>query len=604
MKQLVQKILVLMTVLPIGSAMSKAEDFSSGGIYYKIKSSTNNTVEVTYRGKSYDSYANEYSGSVIIPETVTYSGKTYSVTSIGGAAFYGCSGLTNITIPNSVTSIVASTALAECSSLKFIIVNEGNPVYDSRDNCNAIIETATNTLVVGCKNTNIPNSVTNIGGYAFYKCSSLTSMTIGNSVTSIGEAAFRDCSALTSVTIPNSVTNIGGYAFYKCSSLTSMTIGNSVTSIGDEAFYGCSLPSVTIPNSVTSIGDYAFGCSSLTSVTIGNSVTEIGQSAFGNYSSLKFIIVNEGNPVYDSRDNCNAIIETATNALVLGCKNTNIPNSVASIGDYAFYGFSSLTSITIPNSVTNIGESAFCHCSSLTSITIPNSVTNIGEWAFGNCSSLTSIIIPNSVTSIGQRAFAYSSSLSSVTILSSATIPYEAFYSCSSLTSVTIGNSVTNIGKSAFFGCSSLTSVTLPAGVTSIGGNAFSGCSALEKLYIGSSVTSIGDNLLTGCPNLNTLSVGAKIPPTVNDLGLGGQQYFTVKLQVPEGSKAMYQFAEGWKKFFNIEEFDPTGIANFTPDAEEKNLPIYNLQGARMTEDKENLPTGIYIQGGKKIFIK
>ena len=129
--------------------------------------------------------------------------------------------------------------------------------------------------------------------------------------------------------------------------------------------------------------------------------------------------------------------------------------------------------------------------------------------------------------------------------------------------------------------------------------------SALEKLYIGTSVTSIADNLLTGCTNLNTLSVGARIPPTVNDLGLGSQQYFTVKLQVPEGSKTMYQFAEAWKKFFNIEEFDPaTGIADITPDAEDNNLPIYNLQGTRMTEEKENLPTGIYIQGGKKIFIK
>ncbi len=165
--------------------------------------------------------------------------------------------------------------------------------------------------------------------------------------------------------------------------------------------------------------------------------------------------------------------------------------------------------------------------------------------------------------------------------------------------------SVTSIGYSAFEGCSGLTSITIPNSVTSIGSSAFIGCSSLEELYISSSVTSIGDNLLAGCRNLNTLTVGAKIPPAVNDLGLGSQQYFTVKLQVPEGSKAMYQFADAWKKFFNIEEFDPaTGIADITPDAEDKNLPIYNLQGARMTADRENLPTGIYIQGGKKIFIK
>ena len=187
-------------------------------------------------------------------------------------------------------------------------------------------------------------------------------------------------------------------------------------------------------------------------------------------------------------------------------------------------------------------------------------MTSIGNWAFRDCHGLTSIAIPNSVTSIGN----------------------SAFRDCRGLTSIAIPNSVTSIGNSAFYGCRGLTSVT-----------------------IGNSVTSIGERAFTACANLNTLTVGAKIPPTVNNkLGLGSQQYGTVRLQVPEGSKAMYQSADEWKKFFNIEEFDPTGIADITLDAKDYNLPIYNLQGTRMTEDRENLPTGIYIQGGKKIFIK
>ena len=338
-----------------------------------------------------------------------------SMTSIDNWAFYGCSGLTSITIPNSVTSI-GDGAFRNCTGLTYIKVESGNEKYDSRNNCNAIIETSSNTLIAGCKNTIIPNSVTSIGNYSFSECNSLKSVTIPNSVTSIGGSAFLGCSGLTSVTIPNSVTSIGGAAFFGCSGLTAVTIGNSVTSIGGSAFYGCSgLTSVTIPNSVTSIGSGAFYyCSGLTSVTIPNSVTSIDEGAFSGCSGLTSIKVENGNEKYDSRNNCNAIIETSSNTLIAGCKNTIIPNSVTSIGNYAFYGCSGLTSVTIPNSVTSIGSFAFDGCKGLTSITIPNSLTSIGESAFRGCSGQTSVTIPNSVTSIGDGAFQHWRNLTTI----------------------------------------------------------------------------------------------------------------------------------------------------------------------------------------------
>ncbi len=315
-----------------------------------------------------------------------------SVTTIGICAFLECSGLTSVTIPNSVTSI-GDDAFSWCLGLTSMVVESGNTKYDSRNNCNAIIETATNTLISGCNNTIIPSSVTSIGDDAFFGCTGLTSVTIPNSVTSIGNNAFYFCSGLTSVAIPNSVTEIDYGAFWACSGLTSVTIPNSVISIGDCAFHGCS---------------------SLTSVTISNSVTEIGLGVFDGCIGLTSMVVESENTRYDSRNNCNAIIETATNTLICGCKNTIIPNSVTSIGGYAFFDCSSLTSVTIPNSVTSIGNSAFFDCSSLTSVTIPNSVTSVtltgkGAWYPKNnmpsINHIKTVNIGSGITSLGNFGF-------------------------------------------------------------------------------------------------------------------------------------------------------------------------------------------------------
>ncbi|MCH5307863.1 MAG: leucine-rich repeat domain-containing protein, partial [Prevotella sp.] len=333
----------------------EVENDDSVTIYYNfINDGTE--LEVTYRGEDYYD-SDRYTGNVAIPESATYNGTTYSVTSIGDHAFFYCWDLTSVTIGNNVTSIRDSAfsnckglisvtignnvntirvhAFSWCSSLTSITVADGNSVYDSRNNCNAIIETASNQLIAGCQNTTIPNDVT---------C--------------IGSSAFRGC--ITSLSIPNNVKHIEGYAFSDCTGLTEVTIPNSVTYIGGSAFSGC--------------------------------------------SGLTSIIVEDGNTVYDSRNNCNAIIETATNTLLTGCKNTTIPNDITSIESQAFM-YCELTSIIIPNNVTSIGINAFSGCKKMTSITIGNNVTSIGSSAFRDCTSLASITIPNSVTSIDYGAF-------------------------------------------------------------------------------------------------------------------------------------------------------------------------------------------------------
>ena len=192
MKQKLFGRLAAAAVLLLSAATATAHDFEVNGIFYNKNEDENNTASVTYKGSSYDAYANEYSGAVTIPSEVTYEGITYSVTSIDYRAFYNCSGLTSVVIPNSVTYI-GSSAFSCCSGLESITVESGNTVYDSRDNCNALIETATNNLLCGCKNTIIPNSVSSISRYAFFGCSGLTSVEIPNSVTEIGSYAFWGC---------------------------------------------------------------------------------------------------------------------------------------------------------------------------------------------------------------------------------------------------------------------------------------------------------------------------------------------------------------------------------------------------------------------------
>ena len=436
-----------------------------------------------------------------------------------------------------------------------------------------------------------------IGDDAFSYCSSLTSVTIPNSVTSIGSSAFYYCKGLTSVTIPNRVTSIEVGTFAHCSSLTSVTIPNSVTSIEVGTFAHCSsLTSVTIPNSVTSIGNKAFyNCNSLKTVINYSSLTiSKGSSDYGYVGYYADKVINapngsiEGDFVWAKIDGNNTLCVYIGYATELSLpENYKGENYV--IGDYAFYKCSSLTSVTIPNSVTSIGDYAFYYCRGLTSVTIPNRVTSIGSSAFYYCSSLTSVTIPNSVTSIG----------------------YQAFYG-SGLRYIHIPN-VNNIGSNLFSNCNELTKVSLNCKRVD---NFFGENKNINELILGNNVIGILDNTLSGCSGIKTIRLTNSIPPKVGANNFTSSHYQNATLYVPKGSLATYQAADVWKEFWEIVEFDATGIEGVNAndiaievtangitlsDADGKTVAIYSANGTRVANidsyvgEEITLDRGVYI---------
>ena len=473
-----------------------------------------------------------------------------SVTTIGYQAFQDCTSLTNITIPDSVTTIGAS-AFQGCISLENIKVDDDNQYFNDGNGSDCIIQTSNNTLIIGCKNTIIPNSVTTIGNYAFSSCTSLTGITIPNSVTTINIGAFYNCTGLTSITIPNSVTTISGNAFIGCIGLENIEVdddnqyfndGNGsdciIQTSNNTLIIGCK--NTIIPNSVTTIGDQAFqNCTGLTSITIPDSVITIGSQAFYGCTSLNELIIGSG-------------VTSIGNQAFSGCTSLTsitIPDSVTSIGINAFYGCTSLTSITIPDSVTTIGDQAFSGCTSLTSITIPGSVTTIGRGVFIDCISLNEVIIGSGVTSIGNQTFYGCTSLTSITIPDNVTtIGDHAFYNCTSLTEAIIGNGVTTIGDQAFYSCTSLTSITIPDSVTTIRSQAFRNCTSINEVIIGSGVTSIGTSAFYNCTGLKTITCLPTTPPTISSNTLPGTNIVD-NIYVPSTSVSAYQGASNWNAY-------------------------------------------------------
>jgi len=591
-----------------------AHDFEVDGIYYQITSGTNLKVRVTYEGSYYYIY-DEYKGSVIIPESVTYNGKTYSVTSIGDYAFSDCSGLTSVTIPNSVTRI-GDYAFSDCSGLTSVT---------------------------------IPNSVTRIGDYAFYDCSGLTSVTIGNSVTRIGNSAFEYCSGLTSVTIPNSVTIIGGEAFDGCENLRTV-INNSNLDIVKGSFnYGL-------------VGYYAYR------ILSGENINGYYFDENNGEYTLTGYWGDETNLVLPENYKGNAYsINNDAFYSCSGLTSVTIPNSVTSIGNWAFYKCSGLTSVTIPNSVTSIGEYAFSGCYFVAENFVNQSeLTNVNHWGANLCDeevrglvidddavvrcrpSVTIAVIPNSVTSIGN----------------------ETFYGCSGLTSVTIPNSVTSIGDRAFVGAELRTIVCLNSEVPAVGSDvygqvaynhatlyvpedtywdyAYNGWGkfihikeiamtdealASSKAYMiadakgcNYTVYDAGKDELVNVEYTFALdeenegacwtvmkeggesylyNIGAKKFAAMNEDGKLSLSDAPVNLDITTTESGLS--INGNARMFVLNDkvdVDVTAINGITADCiDDADVPVYNLQGMKM-QNADNLPAGIYIKNGKKYSVK
>ena len=559
---LLKKCLVVLALFfgLIGMTNLNAQEFTVGDLNYRIN---DDGVSVTVTGHVDGQSA---TGELIIPESVNYDGNDYPVTIIGEYAFDRCWGFTgSLNIPNSVT-IIGSAAFEYCGGF-------------------------TGSLMIS-------DNVTTIGDYAFLACSEFNGvLTIGNSVESIGCEAFAYCGMNNggwesiSVDYGNSyydsrdncnaiISTIDNILIFGCKHTI---IPNTIIEIGARAFDGCILMTLDIPNSVLTIDDYAFSHCTFTSITIPSSVIELGHNPFAGCHALSSIIVDEDNPVYDSRNNCNAIINTQTNELITGCFNTVMLEGITSIGISAFEGCTGLTGdLVIPNSVTTIGSAAFINCWNINgTLTIGNSVISIGDYAFYDCSSITG--------------------------------------------SLTIGNSVISIGDYAFCDCSSITgSLIIPNSVVSIGECAFHSCSGFDMLIIGNSVNNIGSYAFYGCIGLYEVISKATIPPILGFGEWNGSVFSDINcstLTVPCGCIQAYENSF-WHDFFttiiedcsDIAELDGN-LASVYPnptnsivkiEAENiQNISIYNMVGEMVFEsaasgdvfeyDFSNNESGIYL---------
>lgn len=623
MKDFTQKLIVAVFAL-CTSSVAMAQDFSVDGYYYYINE---DGVSVSFTQDQYQAWIDgvgTYTGDIVIPSEVTYEGTTYpvtcvldyaffqcydvtsvtmpnSITEIGDCAFYRCKNISSITIPASVTTIGRAIFL-ECDKLTSVVVEEGNTVYDSRDNCNAVVETATNKLTNGCNSSTIPDGIVTIGESAFHLCQYLPEIRIPDSVTEIEDWAFSACFGAKSLTVGKSLASIGNQGFYACGSMETITVDpkntnydsrdncnclvstedntivlgscnsfipQSIVAIGEAAFSNNEkLESIEIPNSVTNISWNAFEyCTSLKSIVFPASVEYIGYSVVTGCQSLESIVVEEGNPKYDSRDNCNAIIITESNLLMCGCKNTVIPNSVEIIGDEAFAYLPDLKSITIPNSVLKIWYGAFEY-TGLETVELPNSLIETSNAMFRGCESLRSVKLPESLTTLSQ----------------------STFEGCTALSWITVPSSMNFIGQYAFRGCTGLKTVVL------------------EAPYI----SKIMDEAFYGCENLTTLQCNSYMPPALGEDVFVGVDKTTCQLLVQEESVEAYKAAEEWCDFLNTTDVEKVKVEESGIAVENGRLinngsgriDVYSLSGAKVYSGNDaevSLGAGYYIvKVGKK----
>ena len=541
---------------------------------------------------------------------------------IGVGFFSKCKGLKAITLPGNLKS-VGESAFQECSSLETL---------------------------------NLPSGITSIGNYAFLECENLTSVTLPSGLVSIGDRAFNSCISLTSLDLPSSLTTAGEMALAGCPQLTSLTLHSGLTNIkgnnlfGGNMFYNnlkdvryiidsdletylqsnhpiinnirCGIKyylndqeitTLEIPSGITSIGDGVFlSSNSLTNLTLSSKVTSIGESAFRNCSNLKDVR-------YYIYDDLATYIQKGHPAFYVNCgikyywnnqeiTTLEIPSSVTSIGNNAFYGCNGLTSVDLPSSITKMGECVFYNCQNLSSVKLPSEITAISNSAFGECISLKNIELPAGITSIGDDAFVNCSNLQNINLPSGiTTIGTGAFWDCSNLTNVILPSALTSIGDIAFVNCSNLANVTLSSNITSIGYSAFSDCKSLKNLTISKDVTSIKNIRFNN--DYEDLELESVYVAWENPIEAGSFfdriKISNCTLYVPQGTKEAYANADVWKDFGNIIEYDATGIDKVTNRSDVKEISRYSLNGQRVTSPTKGVNIVVYSDGSiKKVAVQ
>ena len=444
-----------------------------------------------------------YVSDVVIPSVVECSGFEFDVIGLGEGPFYGTD-LRSVFIPRSVQSIWCETLFGFQEGLETVIVEEGNPKYDSRNGCNAIIETETNCLLYGCNASTIPDGVTCIASRAFDHCTLLESIHIPDSVRKIGSGAFKDCKSLVAITIPDEVTEIGDDAFMGCESLEHVNLPHNLTKIGSGFFHSCySLESIILPSGLTEVGNNAFAsCRSLTEILLPLNVRNIGKWSFHSCGSLETI---------NLPDDIQAIGEGAFS----GCdslKSVKLPTAITSIERNTFENCSSLTSVHLPDSIVSIGEEAFKFCSELVEVNIPDRVVSIGRSAFVDCFSLSAVNIPKGVEIVPYECFCNCYSLEKVELYGVKKIEVRAFGSCRSLKYVEFPNTLTEICIWAFQDCISLISINLPESLHSLPEDVFSDCESLEEIYIPKNLVNIERITFPAGPSLQSIKVSPENP--------------------------------------------------------------------------------------------
>ena len=483
----------------------------------------------------------------------------------------------------------------------------------------------------------------------------MTSLDLPSSLTTVGEVALAACYYLTSLTLHSGLTNIKDNSLMGGMSINNLKDVRYIIDSDLETYLQSNHPiiydircgikyylndqeitTLEIPSGITSIGDGVFFNSyGLTNLTLSSRVTSIGESAFNNCSNLKDVryyiyddlatYIQKGHPAFYV--NCG--IKYYWNNQVI--TTLEIPTSVTSIGNYAFYGCNGLTSVEFPSNLSSIGDWAFASCSGLTSVDLPSSITKMGECIFYNCENLSSVKLPSEITAISKSAFGRCISLKNIELPAGITsIDEGAFNGCSNLQNINLPSGITTIGTGAFWYCSNLTNVILPSALASIGAIAFANCSNLANVTLSSNITSIGSSAFSDCKSLKNLTISKDVTSIkdirfnndYDDLELesvyvawenpieAGSFFNRIKisnctLYVPQGTKEAYANADVWKDFGNIIEYDATGIDKVTNRSNVKEISRYSLNGQRVTSPTKGMNIVIYSDGSiKKVVVQ